>query len=224
MPKWVKIVGVVIVLAILGNILQCREKRAARSLLDEANTAWSSGQHETAAAKYKSLVAESWEHLSDGDAPVVLSRLVDFHAEKNDAESAQQWLKKADDKKITLTPETSAGKAFLVKVEEERKKRIEEEKAASVAKSKLPAFKALVKKYKNSPDRFASGAEREEFNEELSALQNEFSAIAFDPTTNRDEAKQIITLFEGELEGKYQGQLYRELEEEVREMYSKMTQ
>ena len=87
---------------------------------------------------------------------------------------------------------------------------------------KFSAFKKVVNKYKHFPDRLASGKEREQFNKELSTLQDEFSNIPFEPTQNRDEAKRIVNLFQSELEGRYSGQLYNELEAEVRDIVAEM--
>lgn len=84
---------------------------------------------------------------------------------------------------------------------------------------KLAAFRKVVAKYKQSPGNFASDKERERYNRELQVIQNAFSEIPFDVSTNRNEAEAIVRLWESELEGAHTGELYRELDILISSIY-----
>ena len=204
---------VIAVLWVAGYLV----KRSAEKAMAEAHAAWGSGNKEAAVAQYKSLAKTHWDSWPKEDLTVMVGRIADFDADKGEADSAREWLEKARQRELVLNLESVAAKTILAKIDEEKA-------AAEGAKQKLPAFKKLVKKYKNSPDRFASSEDVEKFNKELATIQKEFCSIPFNPTKNRDEAKEIVELFENEIEHKYQGQLYRELEEEVRQIYARLTQ
>lgn len=219
--RWVIVAVVVFLLmAVAGYFV----KRAAEKTMAEAHAAWESGNKEAAVAKYKSVAKTHWDSWPKEDLTVMVGRIADFDADKGEADSAREWLEKARKRELVLNLESVAAKTILAKIDEEKAKMEQEKRAAEAAKQKLPAFKKLVKKYQNSPDRFASSADLEKFNKELAAIQEEFCRLPFDPTKNREEAKGIVELFEKELEHNYQGQLYRELEGEVREIYAKLTQ
>jgi hypothetical protein len=66
------------------------------------------------------------------------------------------------------------------------------------------------------PDILDGETKRKNFNKELEVLQDEYFKIPFEPTKNRDEAKQIVKLFQEELEGKYSGWQYSLLDENIR--------
>ena len=84
---------------------------------------------------------------------------------------------------------------------------------------KFKAFREVVQVYKQSPDEYAGSEKRQAFNKRLRGVQQKFSAIPFDPTKDRNQARQIIQVFRDELENKYSGQLYIEIEDEVRSLY-----
>ena len=88
---------------------------------------------------------------------------------------------------------------------------------------KMQAFEAVVEQYGRSPGDYASGAEREAYMRTLQEVQNRFSNITFDPKQNRKEAQAIIELYRQKLEGRYSGQLFLELDADIREMYGKLT-
>jgi hypothetical protein len=214
--------GVWAACVILGALIDHAERKANSQELAQANQLWSDGKRDEAVQHYRKLAEKSWDKLSKDELPTVVNRLIDFDVEKGEEASARHWIEKSRDNEVALNLDT--GKSLLKTIENEEKAIAAEKKAAEVAKGKLPAFRRVMTKYKNSPDRFASSAEREKFNEELAAVQNAFSAIPFDPTANREDAKEIVGLFEKEIEHQYEGQLYRELEEEVREIYAKLIQ
>jgi hypothetical protein len=89
---------------------------------------------------------------------------------------------------------------------------------------KLRAFREVVQVFSQHPDEYASSEEREAFTRRLRAVQQKYSAIPFDPTKDRDQAKQIIQVFRDQLEKRYSGLLYREIEDEIMQMYEKMIQ
>lgn len=89
---------------------------------------------------------------------------------------------------------------------------------------KLAALRAVVEKYREMPDEYASSAVRAKFNDELGTLQREFSSIEFDPKAHPDEARKIVELFRSEVEGRYQGHMVDLLEDEVLMIYEQLTQ
>ncbi len=81
---------------------------------------------------------------------------------------------------------------------------------------KVSTFKKLVNKYGDMPDKLATYDESQKYRVELRKLQDEFSKIPFNGSYQTNEAKKIIDLWQEKMEGKYDGQLYNLLDEEVR--------
>jgi hypothetical protein len=82
-------------------------------------------------------------------------------------------------------------------------------------KPKLAALKKVVAKYKETPDPLDGATVNEKFRKELAALQQEFHNIPFDPMKAREQGKEIIHLYETGLKGRYDGLLFRELDDEI---------
>ena len=81
--------------------------------------------------------------------------------------------------------------------------------------NRVGVFEKIVEQYKHFPDDLASDHDREEFNKTLGSLQEEFSNIPFNGSYQTTDAKKIIDLFRSDIDGKYSGQLYDELDEEI---------
>ena len=77
---------------------------------------------------------------------------------------------------------------------------------------KLAAFREVVAKYHDTPDRLSSTAEKDAHRKALNRLQSKFFKVPFDPDKNRDEAKEILAIYEQEIEGRYRGGAAMDLE------------
>ena len=92
----------------------------------------------------------------------------------------------------------------------------------SLSHPKLAAFRQVVEKFEQAPDRYAGDTERRQYNKELEDLINRFDEIPFDVEKDTDDAKAICQIYEHRLEGKYKGCLYDETDEKVRMIYAKL--
>ena len=93
---------------------------------------------------------------------------------------------------------------------------------AAAEHPKLAAFRQVVAKFEQFPDRYAGDTERSQYNRELKDRINEFDAISFDVEKNPADAKAICQAYEQNLEGKYNGFLYDQIDEKIRQIYSKL--
>ncbi len=87
---------------------------------------------------------------------------------------------------------------------------------------KLAAFRKLVAKYHQMPDKFAMRDEVEQFTKELDTLQDDFFSIPFDPKANSKEAKAILELYGREIENRYEGAISIQLGDYLSAMYSEL--
>jgi len=94
--------------------------------------------------------------------------------------------------------------------------------AAEATGVKLKAFQKIVAMYRETPAAFADPAKRDSFNTRLQRLQDDFAQIPFDAAKQRDEALQIVILFETEIQNRYSGELHRTLENQVGEIASEL--
>lgn len=81
---------------------------------------------------------------------------------------------------------------------------------------KLAAFRKVVKKYEAKPGDLASGPEREKFNRELEALQQQFFDVPFDPKKDRKQAEEVVKLYMDRIEHRYSGAQPDELNGHIR--------
>ena len=80
---------------------------------------------------------------------------------------------------------------------------------------KVKAFEAIVAKFKEHPDKYASYSEMEKYTDDLKDLVDLFTSIPFDGSKTSDEAKRIIQLYENNIQGRYKGHLFNQVEGEV---------
>jgi len=126
---------------------------------------------------------------------------------EKDRVEAVKWYRKAADRG-DAEAKAALGKIRLPETKENAKKKVE-------------AFERVTAKWKSFPDKYATTAEREKFNKELEALQDEFFAIPFDATQHKDEAKKMLKAFDDKVNRRYSGQLYNLFEEEMIHMGEK---
>lgn len=98
--------------------------------------------------------------------------------------------------------------------------RISQHGLPSDPNGKMTAFKAVLSKLKQFPDRFAPDSTRTAFNKELDELVEAFVDYPFDAKSSPALARSIVELFESKVERKYSGHQYNLIEECVQNIYS----
>jgi hypothetical protein len=199
------------------TVYNYRQREAVKKEVAEANQLWDSGDKVQAVGKYKVLIEKQLWRIEDSAKSICFQRAIEFEAEKGDSNSARQLIEKALDEKVSLTLNNPKAKQIMAEVRTEKEaKAVREDETAG--KRKLQALKDIVSKLESFPDRFAPVAERRQYNKELEKLVKGFDSIKIDVKVHRKEATAIVELYEKKIERRYDGQIYGELSDMVREI------
>jgi len=233
---WTAIAGVcVLSFCVCMGIISVLGRNMIAAQINEANELWDQGNQAEAVALYKDAVNVA----PDGKKSTIYGRIIDFEASQGNEETVREIWNELEARVYPILPscETDAAKEMIAKFEKEKaeakrkeeaekeRKRQAEERMRAIEASKgkkLNAFKKVVRKYKETPDDLSSSEERRKFNEELRTVQEEFFDVPFEPTLQRDEARQIVRMFEAEIDGLYKGRLYLELRSELVDIRMKL--
>lgn len=254
-------VAVAIVMIAVIGVQVGLHRQAVQKELAAYSSLWDEGKRAEAVEQYKGLIENDLASMPKSDRTTVVSRVVEFEAERGDTDSAKKYIELAQKQGIPLSLTGQQAKEVLAEVEREQKQAAEranrdrQERLAAIERErqekanqvkgenekakervdgpvqgkkepgepkqeekrvKLAAFKAIVEKLDKFPDVLAPAAEKMQYADELRKLFNTYEAIPFDPKANRDEAKQIVQLFETKVSGRYSGREYNLIEGSVR--------
>ena len=84
---------------------------------------------------------------------------------------------------------------------------------------KLVAMKKLTAVMKSGPDRYAGNSEREKWDQKVRTLQQDFESIPFDARKDPETAKTIIEIFKNQLEGRFSGGNFVNLDDHISQMH-----
>ena len=87
------------------------------------------------------------------------------------------------------------------------------------APPKLVAMMKLTAALKSGPDNYAGNSEREEWDRKIRTLQQDFESIPFDARKDPETAKTIIEIFKNQLEGRYSGGNFVNLDDHISQMH-----
>lgn len=264
---WLVLALVAFVMIAVIGVQVGLHRQAVQKQLAACSSLWDDGKRADAVGRYKGLIDNDLASMPKSDRTIVVSRVVEFEAERGDAGSAKTYIELAQKQGIPLSLNGQQAKEVLAEVEREQKEAAEQanrdrqEKLAAIERerqekanrakgenekakgrvdgavqdksepgepkqqekrAKLAAFKAIVEKLDKFPDVLAPAAEKMQYADELRKLFNTYEAIPFDPKANRDEAKQIVQLFETKVSGRYSGREYNLIEGSVSVLIRKL--
>ena len=125
--KWT-ISGVFAAWIIFAGIIGETEKARVNKKLTEADAQWIGGKKVEAVSCYKILEDKNWSSVKHEMKPMILSRIIEFHAEAGQDDEGQKWIAKANRQGLSIT--TSSEKAT---------KLLASAKAAEIAAAQRPA-------------------------------------------------------------------------------------
>jgi len=100
--KWI-ITGIFALCVAISGIVSESEKASIAKKLAEADVQWSAGQKADAVTYYKLAEGEHWTKIAEDTKPVILSRIVEFHADAGQDEEAKSWIATAKQRRVSLT-------------------------------------------------------------------------------------------------------------------------
>ena len=100
--KWI-ITGIFAFCLVIGGIVGEGEKARIAEKLMKADADWTTGKRAEAVTVYKSVEDEDWGTVADDAKPVILSRIVEFHADAGQDSEAMKWIATANRKSVSLT-------------------------------------------------------------------------------------------------------------------------
>jgi len=224
--------------------MSVNSKMQAKTQLEEADRLWASGRKAEAVKEYKTLIERNLSYVDKGKHQAIFVRVVEFEADNGDVSVARRFIERAEKEKLSLSLSSPKAKELAAQVGKEREDKIAADLAKKeerrqktkeaarkeaeggtegVSSKKEAAFQKIVDKLKKSPGNLASREEREQFNKEVDTLVGEFDRLPLDIKANkenRDAAIRIVESYRKNIEGRFQGQIIRELEGKIADMVS----
>ena len=143
-PNWTrrrKMIWSGVWLALMPGIIITDAKQSAnKARIAEANQLWTSGDKANAISKYHAAINNGIVYIDPNDRSLVVSRVLDFEAEKGRANEAKSIIAESLKENVALCPETTAGKALLAQFEADRLRVVEEEKASRAKQESSGGF------------------------------------------------------------------------------------
>ena len=100
--KWI-VTGAFASFMVFVVIVNEGEKAQIAKKLSEADVQWAAGQKAGAVMYYKVVEEQHWEHVKHETKPVILSRVIEFHAVAGQDDEAQRWIAKAKSRGVAIT-------------------------------------------------------------------------------------------------------------------------
>lgn len=190
----------------VGGDIRASLERAVRDAEDEltveeGHRLWEAGDAKKAVALYHNAAFRQWEKtpgFRQADKALIYSRTIEVNVrEGTGRDYARKLIVQALEEglQLKLAPEF----ATVMKEAE--------------ADRKYAAFRVVVDKLKQFPDKLASDDERRKFNAEVEAMLKAFDKLLLDVSGSpyaREKAKAIVTEYDRDVQGRYSGQLVNE--------------
>lgn len=116
--KWI-ITGIFSLFLVFVSISNKQEKARITAQLVQADSDWSAGNKAEAVTFYKLAEGSHWSKIDDETKPVILTRIVEFHADAGQDDEAKKWIASAIRRGVSLTSPSPKVTALLATVAEQ---------------------------------------------------------------------------------------------------------